>query len=242
MSVIRCSAALVAALALSTSALTAADFVEWTNTSDWYVSVGATRAPEVEEETSGPGGSSTYEWKGLEDSVAMRLAIGYLACSGGPKGGWALGIEGVATTCDVTPAQYEVDGLTFSNTSSRSLSYTTLGATVYGGYQFGINPDADHISSFLLIAPFVGVGAALAESEVRDQNGTYGSGDGIGWYLEGGLRAGFFLTEKHWLLGFFADFTYGTGEVEVDFSNSANSTLTHERIGFTGSVMVGYRL
>lgn len=242
MSANRRSAAVLAALALSTSALPAVDFVEWTNTSDWYLSLGATRAPDVEEETSGPGGGSTYEWNGVEDSVAMRLAIGYLACSGGPKGGWALGIEGVATTCDVTPARYEVDGLTFNNTSSRSLSYTTVGATMYGGYQFGINPDRDTVSAFLLIAPFVGFGAALADSEVRDQNGTYDSGDGIGWYVEGGLRAGFFLTEKNWLLGFFADFTFGTGEVEVDFDNSSESTLTYDRVGFAGSLMVGYRL
>lgn len=242
MSVSRRSAALVAAFALSTSALTAADFAEWTNTSDWYLSLGATRAPEVEEETSGPGGSSTYEWTGLEDSVAMRLAIGYLACSGGPKGGWALGLEGVATTCDVTPARYDVDGLTFSNTSSKSLSYTTVGATAYGGYQFGINPDRDSVSTFLLIAPFIGFGAALADSEVRDQNGTYDSGDGIGWYAEGGLRAGFFITEKHWLIGFFADFTVGTGEVDIEFGNNSDSTLTHERVGFAGSVTVGYRL
>jgi hypothetical protein len=242
MSAIRRSAAAVAAFALSTSALTAADFAEWTNTRDWYLSLGVAPAPEVEEKTSGPGGGSTYEWKNLEDSVAMRLAIGYLACSGGVRGGWTLGVEGVATTCDVTPGRYKVDVLTFTNTSSASLRYTTLGATVYGGYQFGINPDADTVSSFLLIAPFVGGGAALADSEVRDQNGTYDSGNGVGWYFEGGLRGGFLLTEKHWLLGFFADFTYGTGEVKVDFGNNTDSSLTQDRVGFAGSVMVGYRL
>jgi len=242
MPVVRRHAAIITLCALSTGALSAVDFAEWTSTSDWYLALGVAPAPDVEEETSGPGGSSTYEWKGLEDNTAPRLAIGYLACSGGIRGGWALGIEGVATTCDVTPARYEVDGLTFTNTSTSSLRYSTLGATIYGGYQFGINSDADTISSFLLIAPFIGGGAALADSEVRDQAGTYDSGDGVGWYLEGGLRGGFFLTEKHWLLGVFADFTYGTGEVKIDFGNNSDSTLTHDRVGLTGSLMVGYRL
>ncbi|HEX3135306.1 MAG TPA: hypothetical protein VHX44_17200, partial [Planctomycetota bacterium] len=202
MSAIRRPAALIAALTLGTGALTAADFVEWTNTSDWYVSLGVAPAPEVEEVTSGPGGSSTYEWKSLEDSVAMRLAIGYLACSGGTSGGWSLGVEGVVTTCDVTPARYHVKDnsttFTFGNTSSATLHYSTLGATLFGGYQYGINADADNISSFLVVGPFLGGGAAFADSEVRDQQTQdYSKDSGIGWYLEGGLRFGFFLTEKH---------------------------------------------
>lgn len=233
---------LLAALTLGGARLAAADFVEWSTTHDWYLSLGVTQAPEVEEDTSGPGGDSTYEWKGIEDSTAPRLAIGHLTCAGGLSGGWALGIEGVFTTCETTPSRYEVDGLEFGNTSSRNLRYSTLGVTVFGGYQFGINADADKLSSFLLIGPFLGGGAAYADSEVRDQGGTYDSDSGIGWYVEGGLRGGFFLTERHWLLGLMVDFTIGTGEVEIDFGNDTDSTLTHERVGVAGAVVVGYRL
>lgn len=224
------------------SHLIAADFEDWSETSDWYVSVGVAPVPDIEEESSGVGGSSTYEWESLAGDFAPRLAIGYLACAGDARGGWTLGIEGVFTTCDVTPSRYEVDGLAFSNTSDRTLRYHTAGVLVSGGYQFGINPDADTISAFLILAPFLGIGAAYADSEVRDQNATYASDSGIGWYVEGGLRAGLFLTEKKWVAGVIADLVYGTGETEIDFGNDAESTLTHERLGVAVSLLVGYRL
>lgn len=242
--IFRRSALSVAMLALGTMSATlqAADFEEVTNTGDWYISLGVAVAPEVEEKTSGPGGSTTYEWKDIEDNIAPRLAIGYLACSGGNLGGWALGSEFVATTCDITPATYEAGGLTFSNTSSNHLRYSTAGVTLFGGYEFGINPDATEISAFFLLGPFIGGGVALADSEVRDSSGTYANDSGIGWYLEGGLRAGFVITEKRWLGGVLVDFTVGTSEVDVDFGGGTSSTLTLKRIGVGGSLIIGYRL
>lgn len=224
------------------SHLGAADFEDWSETSDWYISVGAAPVPDIEEETSGVGGSSTYEWDNLEGDFAPRLALGCLACAGDARGGWTLGIEGVFTTCDVTPSRYDVGGLRFSNTSNRTLRYHTAGVLVSGGYQFGIDPDADTISSFLILAPFLGLGAAYADSEVRDQNGTYESDSGVGWYVEGGLRAGFIVTERKWLGGVLVDLVYSSGEVDVDFSDGSSSTLTHERFGLAASLMVGYRL
>ena len=231
----------IAALALGSS-LSAADFAAWTETGDWYVSLGIAPVPEVEEETTGTGGGSTYEWENLEGDIAPRLALGYLACAGASNGGWALGVEAVFTTCDVTPSKYKVDSLTFSNTSDRTLRYHTAGVTVYGGYQFGITDNTDSASAFLIITPFLGLGAAYADSEVRDQNGTYDSDSGIGWYAEGGLRTGFLLTEKHLVIGALIDLTFSSGEVDLDFSNGSSSTLVHERIGLTASLMVGYRL
>ncbi len=240
----RRSAMSVALLAGGTmsSALHAAEFEEVTNTGDWYVSLGVTVAPDVKENTSGPSGSTTYDWKQQKDDVAPRLAIGYLACSGGKLGGWALGAEFVVSTCDITPATYEAGGQTFSNTSSNHLRYSTLGATIFGGYEFGINPDDNEISSFLLFAPFIGGGMARADSEVRDARGTYANDSGIGWYLEGGLRAGFVITERHWLGGVLVDFTVGTSEVDVDFGGGRKSTLTLDHIGVGGSLIIGYRL
>ncbi len=224
------------------SSLAAAELDVWTETSDWYISLGAAPMPEVEEETSSNNGSSTYEWENLDGDFAPRLALGYLACSGGARGGWTMGIEAVLTTGDVTPSKYKVGGLTFSNTSNRTLRYHTAGLTVSGGYQFGINADADTISPFLIIAPFVGAGAAFADSEVRDQNGAYESASGIGWYAEGGLRSGLMFTERRWVGGVLIDLTYGSGEVDLDFNDGSSSTLVHERVGVTASLMVGYRL
>jgi len=224
------------------SLLNAAEFEGWTETSDWYISVGAAPMPEVEEKTSGNNGGSTYEWESLDGDFAPRLALGYLACAGDARGGWTLGLEAVFTTCDVTPTKYKVGGLTFSNTSNRTLRYHTAGMTVSGGYQFGINANADSISPFLIIAPFVGAGAAFADSEVRDQNGAYENDSGIGWYAEGGLRSGLMFTERRWVGGVLIDLTYGSGEVDLDFNDGSSSTLVHERMGITASLMVGYRL
>lgn len=234
---------LMAVMALSAgTSLSAAELDVWTETSDWYISLGAAPMPEVEEETSGNNGSSTYEWESLDGDFAPRLALGYLACSGGARGGWTMGIEGVLTTCDVTPSKYNVGGLTFSNTSTNTLRYHTVGVMVSGGYQFGINADADTLSTFLIIAPFLGLGAAFADSEVRDQNGTYESDSGIGWYAEGGLRGGLMLTERRWVGGILIDLTYSSGEVDIDFNDGSSSTLVHERMGVAASLMVGYRL
>lgn len=234
---------LMAVTALSVgSPLGAAEIGVWTETRDWYISLGAAPVPEVEEETSGGNGSSTYEWEDLDGDFAPRLALGYLACSGGARGGWTMGIEAVLTTCDVTPSKYQVGGLTFSNTSNNTLRYHTAGVMVSGGYQFGINADADSISPFLIIAPFVGLGAAFADSDVRDQNGTYDSDSGIGWYAEGGLRGGLMFTEHRWIGGVMIDLTYSSGEVDLDFNDGSSSTLVHERMGVTASLVVGYRL
>ena len=224
------------------ASLGAADFEGWAETGDWYVSLGAAPVPEVEEETTSVGGGSTYEWESLEGDFAPRLALGYLACAGGARGGWALGIEAVITTCDVTPSRYRLDNQTFSNTSDRTLRYHTAGVLVSGGYQFGINDKADAISAFLILTPFVGLGAAFADSEVRDVNGTYESDSGIGWYAEGGLRTGLMFTERKWVGGVLIDLVYSSGEVDVDFDDDSSSTLVHERVGLTAALMVGYRL
>ncbi len=227
--------ALAAATTISLVPLSAAD------TGDWYVSLGVAAAPDIEEEGTGPSGRSTYTWEGVHDSVAPRLGVGYLACSGGANGGWALGVEGVITTCDVTPDSYQVDGLEFSNTSSNTLRYSTVGMTLYGGYQFGINPDNDTLSTFLLLTPFLGLGGAYADSELPDQGNSYEKGSGVGWYVEGGLRAGFFITERRWVVGAVADLTFSTGEVDIDYSQGRSSTVTHERAGVGAALVIGYR-
>ncbi len=224
------------------TALGAAEFEPLSETRDWYLSLGVAVVPEVEEESSGPGGTSTYQWDDLEDDVAPRLAVGYLACAGGPGGGWALGAEVVAATCDITPAKYQVGGLDFANTSGNHLRYASLGVTVFGGYEFGINSDAESISTFLLVTPFVGGGMAYAESDLKIGNDSYAEDSGIGWYVEGGLRLGFIITERHWLLGALVDVTAGTGEVEVDLDSGTSSTLYLDRVGVGGSLVVGYRL
>jgi hypothetical protein len=234
-------AAGLALVGVTSMAAMGADFEQPIETGDWYVSLGVAPAPDIEEKGSGPSGQSTYTWDGVADNLGPRLAVGYLACSGGVNGGLALGIEGVLTTCEVTPNAYKVGGLKFPNTSNNTLRYSTAGVTVFGGYEYGINADNDSISPFLVIGPFLGLGAAYADSELPSQGNTYEKGSGVGWYLEGGLRAGFFVTEKRWIGGIVVDLVYSTGEVDIDYSDGRSSTVTHERSGVGGALVIGYR-
>lgn len=241
MAVVHRFAAGLALAAMLSQLVIGADFEQSIETGDWYVSFGVAPAPDVEEKGAGPGGQSTYSWDGVEDNLGPRLAIGYLACSGGSNGGLALGIEGVLTTCNVTPNSYRVGGQKFINTSNNTLRYSTAGAVVFGGYEFGINPDNEALSSFLVIGPFLGLGAAYADSELPSQGNNYDKAHGTGWYVEGGLRAGFFVTEKRWIGGVMADLVYSTGEVDIDYSDGRSSTLTHERSSVGGALVIGYR-
>jgi len=206
---------------------------------DFYGSLGLTVAPEIEESASGAGGSSLYKWQDAEDSYGQRLAVGHLICKGGPQGGWNLGVEIAASTTDITPRTYEVGGLSFANTSSSKLRYTTGGALIHFGYQFGSEPEPEEISAFFYIAPFIGGGAAWAQSEL---GGTSTSENGLGYYVEGGLRFGFALAEKHWVLGFMIDGVVGTSRVKIDFGGSNSSELSLDRLGVGGALFMGYRL
>ncbi len=211
-------------------------------TVDFYGSFGLTVAPDVEEDATGSGGSSHYEWRDLKDNTGLRAAVGHLICEGGPQGGLAFGVEIAGSTTNITPRSYDVGGSSFANTSSRTLRYTTAGALLYAGYEFGINPDRDEVSVFLFLAPFVGGGAAWADGEVRDINGTYASKRGLGFYVEGGLRLGLAATEKNWLLGVMVDGVIGTSRVKMDFGNGNSTDMTLDRLGVGGSVFVGFRL
>ena len=224
------------------ASLVAAEFEDQAKLVSFYGSFGVTVAPDVEEDTSGSGGSSHYVWSDPEASTGQRVAVGHLIGKGKESGGWALGFELAGSTTDITPGAYDVGGLSFTNTSSRTLRYTTAGAVLYGGYQFGINNVPEEVSVFFFLTPFIGGGAAWADSEIRDSVGSYAGERGVGYYIEGGLRFGFAITEKHWLLGVMVDGVVGTSSVNVDFGGGQTSELTLERGGVGGALFVGYRL
>jgi hypothetical protein len=229
-------------LAQLSAPLMAAEFEDQSKLVSFYGSFGVTVAPDVEEDTSGSGGSSHYVWSDPEASTGQRVAVGHLIGKGNQSGGWAFGIELASSTTDITPRTYDVGGLSFNNTSSRTLRYTTAGALVYGGYQYGINNVPEEVSVFFFLTPFLGGGAAWADSEIRDSVGTYAGERGVGYYIEGGLRFGFAITEKHWLLGVMVDGVVGTSTVNVEFGSGQTSELTLERGGVGGAFFVGYRL
>jgi hypothetical protein len=109
------------------------------------------------------------------------------------------------------------------------------------GYQFGADPEAEEIHTFIYLAPFIGGGAAWADSEFRNGS-SYESNSGLGYYIEGGLRLGFALEEKHWLLGVIIDGVIGTSRVKIDYGGGRSSELTIDRLGMGGYVVLGYRL
>jgi hypothetical protein len=206
---------------------------------DFYLSLGMTVAPEVEEFTTGPSGGSNYIWNDPAEDFGQRIALGHLINKEGARGNWSLGVELVGTTTDITPSSYEIGGITFANTSSRTLRYSTAGALLHFGYQFGSEPKPEEISAFIFLAPFIGGGAAWADSE-------FGSATryetGLGYYVEGGLRFGFAFAEKHFVLGFMVDAVIGTSTVNIDFDAGQSSELTLKRAGIGGALFAGYRL
>jgi hypothetical protein len=211
------------------------------NTVDFYSSFGVTVAPDVEETAKGPSGTSEYVWRDPEDSIGYRFSLGHLICTGGPTGGSAIGVELVGSMTDITPNSYDTGGLSFANTSGNSLNYTTAGVLLHYGYQFGADPEADEIDAFMYLAPFIGGGAAWADSEFRNGS-SYDRKSGLGYYIEGGLRLGFAIEEKHFLLGIVVDGVIGTSQVKIDYGGGRSSELTLDRLGVGGSVILGYRL
>jgi hypothetical protein len=219
-----------------------AEFEQTVPFTDLYLSYGVTRSPTVEERTDTPAGAgTTYDWKHQKDNVGQRAAVGAQSGVGHDWGGIVWGGELAGTQHDITPELYLVSGAELPNTSGATLRYRTAGLTLFAGYEFGVTGEQDEISAFLTITPVVGGGGAWADNELHYANGTYERRRGSGWYVEYGVRVGFFITEQRWMLGLNAEYLAGTGKVSMDFPGGYSSELTLDRDGFGGNLIAGYR-
>jgi hypothetical protein len=214
--------------------------------SDLYLGFATAPPPKVKERTSTASGvETTYKWREPRRQYGLQAAVTSLNGHGHGWGGWVWGAELVAADYDITPGTYSVDGAPDTpNTSSSKLRCQTLGVSVLGGYEYGINGDNDEvdgISGFLTVLPLVGYGAAWADNEVHTSSGSYTREKGLGSYYEAGIRVGGYLTERNWIYGVTVQGVVGSGKVKMDFPGGYSSELTLRRAGFGFGLVAGYR-
>jgi len=203
-------------------------------------------SPKVTERaTAGDGTQTTYRWRDPGQSFGYGLEIASLNGVGHPWGGVVWGAALSGADYDITPGSYSVDGGgTVINTSPDKLHYRTLGLTVLGGYEYGINGDdgpGDGISSFLMILPLVTAGAAWTDDEQHSITGTYIRERHTGAFYQVGLRIAGYLTERDWIYGILIEGLVGRAKAQLSFPGNTTSELTLKQQGVGVGLIAGYR-
>jgi hypothetical protein len=214
--------------------------------SDFELSLLLPPSPKVTERaTAGDGTQTNYRWRDPGQSFGYGLEVASLNGVGHPWGGVVWGAALSGADYDITPGSYSVDGGgSFTNTSPDKLHYRTLGVTVLGGYEYGINGD-DHpgegISGFLLILPELSGGAAWTDDEQQSAGGTYTRERHTGSYYQVGLRVGGYLTEEDWIYGVVVEALIGRAKAHLSFPGSTSSDLVLKQQGVGFGLTAGYR-
>jgi hypothetical protein len=214
--------------------------------SDLELSLLLPPSPKVTERaTAGDGTQTNYRWRDPGQSFGYGLEVATLNGVGHPWGGLVWGAALGGADYDITPGSYSVDGGgSFANTSSDKLHYRTLGVTVLGGYEYGINGDdqpGEGISSFLMILPLVTAGAAWTDDEQHNVNGSYTRERHTGSFYQVGLRIGGYLTEQDWIYGVSVEGLIGRAKAHLSFPGSTSSDLTLKQQGVGFGLTAGYR-
>jgi hypothetical protein len=196
--------------------------------------------PDIEETVSASGGgSSTYEWQGTKGSgvqVSAAAISGRLSSRGGP----VFGAQAKYDYFDISPTSYRRnDGTSFSS-GGTELRHQTLGLDLMGGYGWASSLDPEELAVYVEAMPFVGAGVAFADTEGIN-GGVIVHDSGMGWFYEYGLRAGIYLTERQFIVGFNGFYIGGSSQVDVDLSGGGSSEITLERDGFGGGIEGGWR-
>lgn len=205
---------------------------------DLYVGMGVAPGLDVSETATAPNGTSTgYDWQGTKDT-GIQVAVTSLSGRAYRRGGWVWGLEATLGFYDITPTGYEVGSATFNNDSNAKLNYRSLGINILGGYEYGIMKE-DGLSAFLMVLPHLGVGMAMADSEVRS-GASYTKDHGFGYFGEYGIRVMGCITERSWLGGVTIGYVRSTSRVKVTL-DPYESDLTLKRSGVTFGAVGGYR-
>ena len=203
-------------------------------------------SPKVTERaTAGDGTQTNYRWRDPSQSFGYGLEVASLNGVGHPWGGWVWGVALSGDDYDITPGSYSVDGGgSFANTSPDKLHYRTLGVTVLGGYEYGINGadgPGEGISGFVLILPELTGGAAWTDDEQQSAAGTYSRERHTGSYYQVGLRLGGYLTEEDWIYGVEVEGLIGRAKAHLSFPGSTSSDLVLKQQGVGFGLTAGYR-
>ncbi len=203
-------------------------------------------SPKVTERATANDGTQTnYRWRDPGQSFGYGGEVGMICGTGHPWGGlvWGAMLSGV--DYDITPGTYSVDGGgTVANTSPDKLHYRTLGVTLMGGYEYGINSNdglGDGISSFVMVLPLIAGGAAWTDDEQHNLSGSYVRERHTGSYYQFGLRLGGYLTERDWIYGVVVDGLIGRARAQLSFPGNISSELTLKQQGVGFGLIAGYR-
>jgi len=97
---------------------------------------------------------------------------------------------------------------------------------LYYGWQYGV-VDTPSLRGWLELLPFIGLGGSITDVDGKNR---------LGYAVEGGLRAGAYLSERSWMFGLTASGLIGTSKVKGDVNELRLNTN-----GFTFGAEVGYR-
>jgi hypothetical protein len=205
-------------------------------------SISAVAGPDVEEDSSPSGGTNThYEWEGVRESGYQATIGAYFGHGHSGESAWQWGPEFVFGSYDITPQSFTVSGAssgTPKNGSTADLYYRTYGLNLVGGWVYGLT-NINEFTGFVEILPTIGGGLATADNEVFD-GANYIKGSGSGAYIELGLRAGAYITERRFIYGFQVMYQYSRAKVDIEYT-SYNSELEINRHGFGLGGVIGYR-
>ena len=95
--------------------------------------------------------------------------------------------------------------------------------------------------TMITVDAFLGGGLAFAENELHTVGGSYERANGTGGYYETGLKVGAYITEQRWIYGLNVTYTFGQGQVGMDFGGGYSSKLNLDREGFGITGLMGYR-
>jgi hypothetical protein len=205
-------------------------------------SISAVAGPDIEEDSSPSGGSNTnYEWEGLRESGYQATVGAYFGHGHSGESAWQWGPELVFSSFDITPQSFLVNGSgggTPKNGSTADLYYRTYGVNLAGGWVYGLT-NINEFTGFIEIMPSIGGGLATADNEVYDGT-NYVKGSGTGGYIELGLRAAAYITERRFIYGFQVMYQYSRAKVDIEYTGY-NSELEINRHGFGIGGVFGYR-
>lgn len=196
----------------------------------------------IEEDVSTVGQlGAGYSWNS-EDHRGNRGSLG-VVWGQDRKRGFIAGAGLSYTRWETTPSSYTGGPgvpTTYLYSNQNVLDAKLLMLDLQVGYQVGMNLN-ETISTWIELAPTLGIGGMTAISEAQVAPGMFRTASGTNLALEYGLRGGWYLGERNWMLGVTGAWAYTRADVDIDFSQYTSSTLRIEGKGFRLGVEAGYR-
>lgn len=202
--------------------------------------IGSTPSPDIHETVDGGGASGkTYHWDG-GPSHGTTLDVSARCIHLHDWGGVVYRSSLIGSQTKTTPAAFVDSAGRRLATGGHSLSYRQVGIQLGVGYGWASSTDPEDLAFYGEVMPFVGIGAANANTEGANATGAVITRSGWGYYDEVGLQLGAYLTERHFIVGVTSFYATGTGKVSIDLPGGGKSSLTTDRDGLGFGCAAGW--